>query len=130
MEQEALVRKTMMILGISAFILIIAGALYYRSFEALPFALGTALGIACNILKVQMLNRAVKKALIMEPKKAGNYIRIQYLIRYLITALALVFAALVPFINLFGTALGILSMQAASFITGIASDKIQAKEIN
>ncbi|MCL2699168.1 MAG: hypothetical protein FWE68_02560, partial [Defluviitaleaceae bacterium] len=91
-----------------------AGAVYYRSFEAVPFAIGTALGIGLNIVKVIMLGNAVDSAVKMtDGKAAGNYIRTQYFLRFVLTGAVLVFAAVVPFVSLWGAAAGVLTMPFA-----------------
>jgi len=96
--------------------LVIGAAIYYRSFECLPFVLGAFLGCAASVIKVIMLSKAVDKALtITEPVKAGNYIRLQHLLRLALTAAALIIAALVPFINLWGAVAGILSFSISSY---------------
>ena len=107
-------RKMILVLCVSALVIIAGGAIYYRSLEALAFALGVALSTALNFFKVSMLERNVKKILIMDDAGAGtNYIRLQYLMRYALTAVVLVAAALIPFINIWGAILGVLMMQVA-----------------
>ena len=95
-------------------LLIAGGAVYYRSLEALPFAYGSLLGCGVNILRIFLLDRAVKKTVGMDPAQAANYVRLQYLLRFVLTGVVLVLAALVPLINIWGAAAGVLSYQVAA----------------
>ena len=96
-------------------LLIAASAAYYRSFAFAPFAFGAILGAGLNVVKITMLERAVVKAVGMEKKDAGNYIRFQYFLRLLITGLVLILSATLPFISIWGAAAGIFTMPPATF---------------
>lgn len=102
-------------LGILLLLLFAIGIAYYRSLAFFPFALGAALGVAASALKVVMLDRAIKKAVKMEATAAGNYIGIQNFLRLLLTGLALVLSAVLPFINIWGAAAGVISLQVALY---------------
>jgi len=109
-----------MIVGIIIYslVFIAAGALYYRSYSVFPFAAGILLMAALNCLKVAMLERVVKTVADMDEKKeAGNYVRVQYLLRLLLTGIVLFIAATdkVPFVSLWGAIAGIFTMQTAAF---------------
>ncbi|MGI6238961.1 MAG: hypothetical protein ACOYI5_04970 [Christensenellales bacterium] len=96
---------------------LIAGAiLYYRSLAFLPFLYGALLGGAVSIAKVFLLDRAITSALGMEARAAGNYVRLQHLLRLLISGTALVVAALVKPISLWGAAAGVLTFQLAVYL--------------
>ena len=115
MKLSDIARKIILALGVSLLILITASIVYYRSFSFLPFALGALFGVAISAVKVIMLERTVDKAIKMEAKNAGNYIRLQHLLRLLLTGLALILAVFVPFINLWGAVAGILALQLSMF---------------
>ena len=113
-------KKMILVIGISVLVLIVAGAIFYRSIEALYFAIGVILTSALNVLKVAMLERTVKKVIDMDEPNAGkNYVRFQYLIRYFLTGLVLLAAGLVsayvkpPFINIWGAVAGVFTLQIA-----------------
>ena len=55
------------------------------------------------------------KALTMEQKKAGNYVSIQHLLRFLLTGVVLVLGAILPQISLWGVAAGVLAFQLALY---------------
>jgi len=76
--------------------LIIVGIVIYRSFAALPFALGVTVTSALNIFKLRMLERTVNKVVHMDDIEAGkNTVRLQYLFRYFLTGIVLVAVALI-----------------------------------
>jgi len=111
-------KKMILVICISALILMAGGAVLclavgsLPSREALPFALGVLLTSALNVLKVYMLERTVQKAVGKADAASGkNFVRFQYLIRYFLTGLVLVAAALIPFINIWGAIIGVFTLQ-------------------
>jgi len=105
---------------ITALAMMAGGAIFYRSFEAFPFALGVLLTSVLNAGKILMLERTVKKAIDMEDPKTGkNYVRIQFLLRYLLTAAILVAAGLTPFISVWGALFGIFTLQISVIIVRV-----------
>jgi len=98
-------------------VIVIAGILYYRSWGAVSFVHGTFWGAALNIIKIVMIDRAVDKIAGMEKDKAENFVRLQHLLRFALTGIVLVSAALLPnsIINIWGAAAGVLTFQAATF---------------
>ena len=103
---------TILMIGI---ICTLVSIIYYRSLDVLPFFLGILLGSAVSIGKVFLLEKAVDKALTMEQKKAGNYVSIQHLLRFLLTGVVLVLGAILPQISLWGVAAGVLAFQLALY---------------
>ena len=102
-------------IAVSSLVFIAGGALYYRSFSALPFALGVILAAALNVVKVVLLERTAQKAIEFDEGPAGkNYVRFQFLLRYLLTGLILIIAALAPFIDLWGAIAGVFTLQIAA----------------
>ena len=115
MTISAAARKMIIAIGISSLIIIIIGAVFYSE-QILPFTLGVILMAGLNVFKVLSLERAVNKAVDMtKEKSAGNYIRVQFLLRYILTAAVLVIAAFVPFIDILGAAAGVFTYQIAVF---------------
>jgi len=115
MKLSNMAKRMMLIVIISLFALIAGSVIYYRSTAFLPFAYGAFLGTALNAAKIIMLDRTVKRVVAMEALQAGNYARVQHLLKFLLTGLVLVVAAVVPFINIWGTASGVLSYQIAVY---------------
>jgi len=81
---------------IAALIIIIIGIIFYRSLAAIPFALGVLATSGLNIFKLRMLEKTVQKVIYMDDQEAGkNVIRLQYLLRYLMTGAVLVVIGLI-----------------------------------
>ena len=116
MKLSLAAKKMIMVIGASALLIMIGGAIYYRSLEALAFALGALLTSGFNVVKVCMLERNVQKILDMtDAGESKNFIRGQSLIRYVLTGAVLVVAAITPFINLWGAIIGVFTMQISAF---------------
>ena len=108
-------KKMILVICVSALIVMLGGAVYYRSLEALNFLLGAFMTSALNVFKVYLLERNVQKILYMTDAQASKgYFTAQYLIRYVLTGAVLVAAALIPFVNLWGALIGAFTMQAAT----------------
>jgi len=111
-------KQLMLVIGIAALVIMAVGAILFLTIpalpsdQALPFALGVLLTSALNVLKVKMLERSVNKIVNMENVESGkNFARLQYLLRYFLTGIVLVAAALTPFINIWGAIIGIFTLQ-------------------
>ena len=89
-------RLMMKMVLIAASIMIVGGAVYYRSLAAIPFAFGVLATSGLNIFKLRMLERTVQKVIYMEDQEAGkNIVRFQYLLRYFMTGVVLVIIGLI-----------------------------------
>jgi len=122
-ELSKMSKRMIMMVGVSALVFMLAGAVFYRSPAALPFAFGVLIPAALNILKIAMLDRTVKKVIDMDDPNTGkNYVRLQYLLRYLLTGLVLLGIGLVhtrtdpPLISIWGAVAGIFTMQISVII--------------
>ncbi|MCL2820097.1 MAG: hypothetical protein FWD38_04615 [Oscillospiraceae bacterium] len=81
---------------VAAAIIILIGAVYYRSFAVIPFIFGVAATSGLNVFKLRMLERTVQKVVVMDDQAAGkNIVRFQYLLRYLLTGAVLVIIGLI-----------------------------------
>jgi len=110
--------KMIQMIALSALVMIAGGAVFFRSFTALPFAFGVLVSSALNVLKVFLLERMVKKVVDMDDPDAGkNFVRMNYLLRYFGSAIVLLGVGLihvyspVPVINVWGAVFGIFTMQ-------------------
>ena len=81
---------------VAALIIIVIGAVFYRSLAVIPFALGVFVSSGLNIFKLRMLERTVQKVIHMDDQEAGkNVVRLQYLLRYFLTGIVLVAVGLI-----------------------------------
>ncbi|MCL2704473.1 MAG: hypothetical protein FWE91_12860 [Defluviitaleaceae bacterium] len=107
-----------LIIIVSSLLIMAAGAVFYRSMAALPFAYGVLMAMALNIGKVFMLENTVQKAHGLDPeeaKRVANIVRLQILGRFALTAAVLVVAGLAPFIDVLGAVFGIFTWQIAAY---------------
>ena len=123
MKLSRVTKNIIYMIGLAALVLILVGAIIFRSVEAFYFAFGVILTSALNVLKICMLERTVSNTLENDNVEAGkNKMRLQYLFRYFITAVVLLAIGLVnmffdpPFINIWGAVAGIFTLQIAVII--------------
>jgi len=117
--------KILRMIVLVALAMIAGGTLYYsllqELYEALPFAFGVLVTSAFNIFKLKMLERNIHKTLEMDnPDTGKNYIKLQYLLRYFLTAVVLVVIGLLHIyvdspriISIWGALFGLFTIQIA-----------------
>lgn len=110
-------------IGLVALVFIVGGAIYYRSIHALYFALGVAITSGLNVAKMYLVERTANKTLEIESQDTGkNYVKLQFLFRYVITIVVLLGIGLVnlfvapPFISIWGAVAGLFTLQIAVII--------------
>jgi len=113
---SGIAQRTLKSVGLLLAVFIAAGLLYHRSPAAIPFALGTLLGGALSVIKVIWLDRTVAKVSAMDAARAANYFNVRHFLRFVITGLVLLAAALIPFIDIWGAAAGVFTLQIALFL--------------
>jgi diacylglycerol kinase len=107
-------------------ILIITG--HFFTDNAIYYAVGIAIGLVFDVIKVIMMTGAIEKAVDMSPKDASNYVRLQYTSRFFLT-LAVLFAAFkLPFVDPVGVIIELLLLQPASYITNFIINRGEKKE--
>jgi len=85
---------------IAGLILIALGLIYYiiiaRALVIIPFTLGVAITTSLNVFKLRMLEKTVQKVVHMDDQNAGkNLVRIQQLLRFLLTGAVLLIVGLI-----------------------------------
>lgn len=80
------------------------------------YTIGILFGLVFSILKLMLMENSIKKAVTMPEAKAQTYTNVQYIIRYILTGIVLVVAALEPSINLLGVFIGLISMKVAAYM--------------
>ena len=114
MNKEVL-KKNFMLISMIMFSLIvyIIGILVVNN--KLSWTLGITFGLVFSLLKLKLMENTITKCLTMPEGKAQKYANVQYMIRYILTGVVLVIAALEPSINLLGAFLGLISMKAGAY---------------
>ncbi len=109
-------KKMMLLIGIIFIIALVIGSLVYRDFaKIMPYAAGLSFGTLFAILKVILLEKSISKAIDMDSKQAQGYASLAFILRFSATAVLLVVSALNPSIDLWGTIIGILSLQVSAY---------------
>ena len=87
--------------------------------ESLPFIAGVILGCLHSVIKVALLEKSLNRVINMEKDGAESVGRLHFIGRYFLTAAVFIIVILSRgYIGLFGTILGVLSLQIAAYITG------------
>ena len=84
--------------------------------DPLAWGKGVLFGGLFTILRLKMMEIAVKKAVSKPSGRASGYMSAQYFIRYLMSAAVLIVAALEPSIDVLATALAMLSLKVATYV--------------
>ena len=114
---ETAASKMVQVILVLSVLIAAAGAVFFRSVEAVPFAAGVAMAAAVNITKVILLKKSVESALSKDAVTAKYHLQSTYFLRLLLTASVLIGAALLPdsIVNLFGVIFGIFTLNIASY---------------
>ena len=99
MKISTVVKKMIIIMIAAALVFIAVGIIFsffYPILLPVPFAIGVIISTLINIAKVIWLEQAVERAALMDNETtAGNYIKMQYMLRFGLTAAVLIITALV-----------------------------------
>jgi hypothetical protein len=121
-------RRMMLVICASALAIIAGGfvaciALEGRTLtEALFFSVGVVMTSALNVWKLYLLERTANKTLNMDDPDTGkNYVRAQYLLRYILTGAVLLAAGLISYYTpyrsiAYGAIAGIFTLQISVII--------------
>ncbi len=85
--------------------------------DKMSWTLGLAFGLIFSLLKLKLMEKTISKAISLPPAKAKNYMNMQYMLRYGLTAIVLIVAALESSISLLGVFFGLLSMKIGAYAT-------------
>lgn len=107
--------KIIIILGIVS---VLGFILIREPYSPVVFAKGLAFGGIFSILKIKLMESTVKKSITKDPARAQTFVSLHYFMRYLLTGVLLVVAALEPSISLYGTIIGVLSLKVAAYLQG------------
>lgn len=93
----------------------------------MSFTKGILFGLIFSILKLSLMKHTIEKAVMMPEGKAQKYTNVQYMIRYILTGIVLLVAALEPSIDLIGVFFGLLSMKVAAYMQFFINKRNEAK---
>lgn len=95
------------------------------------FALSILFGTIISIFRINLIENTMSRSVDMDNNDAKNYARIQYILRYFITGIAIFVSAIAPYLDLITTFVCIITLQPASYFVGLSlkNDDIK-KEIS
>lgn len=96
--------------------------------EPLGWGIGCLLGCGFTIVRLKMMETSVQKSVQMDAKRASRYAKAQYFLRYILSALVLIAAAVVPWINPISTVLAMISLKLATYVQGLLDKKFRPEE--
>lgn len=102
------------IIGVAGIICMLLG-LWFNS-EPRAWAKGVLFGTIFTMIKWNLMKNTITKSVDMPEAKAANYSMLHYGLRYLLTIVILVVAALEPSMSLVGTFVGLLTMKIATYV--------------
>jgi len=94
-----------------------------------PVVLGMLFGAALGMLNFYELALTLEKAVKMAPGKANTFATVKYLLRFIITAVALFVAIKSPQLHILGAIFGLLSIKLVVYAINLLSDKAYFKKI-
>lgn len=84
------------------------------------YALSVIFGTIISIFRINLIENTMSRSVEMGQEGAKNYARLQYLLRYFITGVALFVAAIAPYLDLIMTFVCIITLQPASYLVGLS----------
>jgi hypothetical protein len=97
--------------------------------DYMPFAIGLTFGVIISSVNFFELARTVHQSVLMPPKKAHGYATRHYFLRFIINAVVIFISIQAPYINIFGTILGLLLIKFVIYFTNLFNDKEYFKNI-
>jgi len=113
---DSFVSKMMKAVIFISILMIAGGIAFFRSYLAIGFALGVGMSMVLNLVKIKWLKYCVTRAVSMESARGGAFISIHYILRFILTGLVLTAAHFLPVVDMFGAAVGLLSMPFANYV--------------
>ena len=113
---KAYIKEHLMEFTMIAFSLIAYGIGLVFTSNPLAWTMGIFLGLIIALLKLKLMENTFAKAVNMNEGKAKTYTQRQYILRYLLTGIALFIAALSQDVSLLGVFLGLISMKIGAYV--------------
>lgn len=124
MNNEML-KKNFMLISMILFSLIVYIIGILMVADKMSWTLGISFGLIFSLLKLKLMQNTLAKAVTMPEAKAQKYANVHYMIRYILTGVVLVVAALTPSINLLGVFFGLMSMKVGAYAQLALNKKTQ-----
>ncbi|PHV69864.1 hypothetical protein CS063_13575 [Sporanaerobium hydrogeniformans] len=109
-------KGNIMYLTMLGFTLIVYAIGLFITSDRWSWSLGILFGLIFSLLKYRLMENTFHKAVLMPEAKAKSYTTRHYMLRYLLTAVVLLVAAVEPSINMMGVFFGLVSMKVAAYM--------------
>jgi len=119
-------KRMIAVIAVLSLVMILGGAIYFRSAEALPFAYGVLLVCALNCFKVLMIEHTVQRAA-RKGDCVGAYTGGQYFARFALTGLVLWLTAVSDLFNLWWAILSLFTFHIAAHMMRYFIERDDAK---
>ncbi len=106
--------KLIIITGAVSIIASVAGCFFLA--DKLGYLLGVGIGVLFSAVKVVLMERSAINSLDMPKERAGNYMQLQSLSRFGLTALVLVASVFVSTAAFYGVVTSFVSMHLSSYL--------------
>jgi len=114
-------QKSMVYLLVRNVVIILLVSLFVGFFIAdnkVAYILGLLLGGMTSIAKVFMIQSTMEKAVLKQAHAASNYVRAQFMLRYLITFMVLFIGVYTSYVSFIGLIIGVFALKPAAYIQG------------
>lgn len=122
-----ILNKNLMVVYMILFSLIVEIIGILLMSNKLSFTMGLLFGLVFSILKLKLMQNTIEKAVQMPEGKAQKYTNVQYMIRYVLTGIVLLVAALEPSVDLLGVFFGLFSMKVGAYMQLFITKKVGEK---
>jgi len=112
-------KKLIMCAGMVCLAAFLAGSVIILFFFSVPipvFAAGILFGYAVTCFRVVSLERNLNRSADLTSNKARVYALLGFFFRYILTFGALALAVFMPFLDMWGAFIGVLSLQPAGYM--------------
>lgn len=110
------IKSNSMLFVMIGFTAIIYGLGAFFAPSLMGWTLGILLGLIVSILKLKLMQNTFTNAVKMDEPKAKSYTQRHYMLRYLLTGIVLLIAAIETNISLIGVFVGLISMKIGAYV--------------
>ncbi|MGL6174455.1 MAG: ATP synthase subunit I [Cellulosilyticaceae bacterium] len=112
---KTFIKQNLMIIVMIAFTAVIYSVGLFMTDNILGWTTGIFFGLTIALLKIKLMENTFSKAVVMPEAKAKVYTQRHYMIRYLLTGVVLLVAAIDPSISILGVFFGLVSMKVGAY---------------
>ena len=112
---KSFIKDNFMVCVMVAFTVLVYMIGVFLTESIMSWTIGILFGLIIAILKLKLMENTFTKAVTMPEDKAKVYTQRHYMVRYLLTGIVLLVAAIEPSINILGVFFGLVSMKVGAY---------------